>query len=113
MSIGDRIREVDGRFGMLAFVAFVPALISTLLAGWSAATTGEVVVYVVGKTSIFVASVPWIEAWARFACPVVLAGTVLVQDPRDGRESLLFPILRVAIVWVGLGMFCSCSFQLN
>jgi hypothetical protein len=68
----------------IGFLLVIPALYSFASAVYSALTTGEVVVVMVGRTETRHMLVPWTQGWARFAGPIVLIASLLATDSSRG-----------------------------
>jgi hypothetical protein len=86
-------------------LAIIPALISFLIAVWSAVTTGHVLVVAIGKTETARQLVPWSLGWARFASPLVLVAAGAAY-PGDSSPTNLRSVLFSALAITGIGMLC-------
>ena len=101
MKLFEHLRSTVDAAGFLLVLAFLPALLSMGFATWSAVTTGEVAVYILGKASVSRELVPWPQAWARFASPVVLM-VAMAASPGSENGSKLRQILFLALAYAGL-----------
>ena len=90
---------------VIALLLFIPAVVSLFLAIWSAVASGQVMVISLGRYETARESVPWLQGWARFASPFILAIAAAAYPTTPSASTLRFLAFSL-LAFIGISALC-------